>query len=111
MKATKPKSESSLPNAKEVAETLLFEIRSGRLTLEQFSAAVQVDSKYLLNSLEHPISWKSATYIQKYVYYAKVELMTTESSPDKAAGVMKDFLRSALPEIEKTLPDWNSLPH
>src|SRR6202035_1715522 len=49
--------------------------------------------------------------LERYGYYAKVELMTTESDRERSAAVMKDFLRSALPEIEKTLPDWNSLPH
>jgi hypothetical protein len=47
----------------------------------------------------------------KHAFYSKVELMAVVPDHDQCAAVMKDFLRSALPEIEKCLPDWNSVEH
>jgi hypothetical protein len=44
---------------------------------------------------------------ERYGYYAKVELMTLLPNPDESARVMTDFLSVALPEIEKSWPDWN----
>ncbi len=46
---------------------------------------------------------------RKHGYYAKVELMTIIRDGNRSAAVMTDFLRSALPEIEKCLPDWNAV--
>jgi exosortase len=46
---------------------------------------------------------------EKHNYFAKVELMTMVGDRAEAAGVMKDFLSSALPEIEKCLPDWQQV--
>jgi hypothetical protein len=47
----------------------------------------------------------------KHAFYSKVELMSIIPDHDQCAAVMTDFLRSALPEIEKCLPDWNSVEH
>jgi hypothetical protein len=47
----------------------------------------------------------------KHAFYAKVELMSIIPDHDQCAVVMTDFLTSALPEIEKCLPDWNSVEH
>jgi hypothetical protein len=44
--------------------------------------------------------------LEKYGYYAKVELMTQMTDQGRSALVMQDFLRQALPSIEATLPDW-----
>jgi hypothetical protein len=59
---------------------------------------------------------------EPYGYYAKVELMTAATlipgrehaliqpnSPDATRKAMRGFLRAALPEIEKCLPDWDAL--
>ena len=55
---------------------------------------------------------------QRYGYFAKVELMTTarsraDSTPDvksaaqaKSLAAFNDLLASALPEVERCLPDW-----
>jgi hypothetical protein len=48
---------------------------------------------------------------EKYGYYAKVELMVTAAPKDptakeKASGAIRDFMTSALPEVERVLPDW-----
>lgn len=45
---------------------------------------------------------------ERYGYYAKVELMTI-CDPDSSAKMMNDFLTSALPEVEKCLPDWKAI--
>jgi len=44
---------------------------------------------------------------QRYGYYAKVECMTLMKDSKASELVMTDFLSSAVPEIEKLLPDWN----
>ncbi len=47
---------------------------------------------------------------QKYVYYAKIELMTRMGDDSKGAkAVMADFLTHAMPEVEKCLPDWKAV--
>lgn len=43
---------------------------------------------------------------QRYGYYAKVELLMVMNDREQSAKVMNDFLTHALPEIEKSLPDW-----
>ena len=43
---------------------------------------------------------------QRHGYYAKVELKTVMSDTIAAKSTMADFLRYALPEIERCLPDW-----
>ena len=46
---------------------------------------------------------------QRYAYYSKIELMTQMSDPKKSAEVMNDFLKSALPEVERCMPDWKKV--
>jgi hypothetical protein len=53
---------------------------------------------------------------ERYGYYSKVELMTvspaqmfraaSKSTDDPSLKAMEDFLASALPELERCLPDW-----
>jgi hypothetical protein len=47
----------------------------------------------------------------KHGFYSKVELMSIIPDHDQCAKVMSNFLVSAMPEIEKCLPDWNSVEH
>jgi hypothetical protein len=42
-------------------------------------------------------------------FYSKVELMTIVKDHDQSAKIMSDFLKAALPEVEKCLPDWNKV--
>lgn len=42
-------------------------------------------------------------------YYAKIELMNLITDQAAAKGAMTDFLSSALPEIERCLPDWQKV--
>jgi hypothetical protein len=44
--------------------------------------------------------------LERYGYYSKVELMTQMQDSNAAAEIMDDFLKHALPEVEKCLPDW-----
>jgi hypothetical protein len=44
-----------------------------------------------------------------HAFYSKVELMAIIPDEARCAAVMSSFLRSALPEVEKCLPDWNSI--
>ncbi len=47
---------------------------------------------------------------ERYGYYTKVEMMVQDQDPDAARAAMQDFLTSALPQVERCLPDWNALP-
>jgi Protein of unknown function (DUF3485) len=49
--------------------------------------------------------------LEKYGYYAKVELMTLDRDHDRAARTMTNFLTPALPEVEKSFPDWYRVHH
>jgi hypothetical protein len=46
---------------------------------------------------------------EKHGYYAKVELLTIINDRDASAAVMTDFLSTALPEVQRTLPDWQAV--
>jgi hypothetical protein len=50
-----------------------------------------------------------ANLFAKYGYFAKVELMVQTDDRDMAAESMRDFLHSALPEIEQCWPDWKKI--
>jgi hypothetical protein len=43
---------------------------------------------------------------QRHGYYAKVELKTVINDTNASKETMADFLRYAMPEIERCLPDW-----
>jgi len=47
----------------------------------------------------------------KHGFYSKVELMAIIKDHDHCADVMSSFLKSAMPEIEKCYPDWDSVEH
>jgi hypothetical protein len=49
--------------------------------------------------------------LEKYGYYSKVELMTVDADRDRSRLTMIDFLTSAVPEVEKSFPDWDKLNH
>ena len=44
-------------------------------------------------------------------YYSKVELRTVIPDAAQSAAVMADFLRSALPAIDRCYPDWAAVEH
>ena len=47
--------------------------------------------------------------LEKYGYYAKVELMTLDSNHDESAQTMTSFLSESLGEVEKSFPDWKKV--
>jgi hypothetical protein len=46
---------------------------------------------------------------QRHAYFAKVEMMSTLSNRARSIEVMQDFTATALPEIERVLPDFRNL--
>lgn len=50
-----------------------------------------------------------AYLFEKYGYYMKIEVQTFVLKPDESDRVLNDFLTHALPEVEKSLPDWDKL--
>ncbi len=42
-------------------------------------------------------------------FYSKIELMTVVPDRDQCARVMADFLASAVPQLAKCYPDWNTV--
>ena len=55
------------------------------------------------------VRFKMQNIRERYGYYAKVEVMTLEPNPKKSAEVMTDFLTVALPEIYRSMPDWQKV--
>ncbi|HEX8521137.1 MAG TPA: exosortase-associated EpsI family protein [Tepidisphaeraceae bacterium] len=52
---------------------------------------------------------KLQNLFERHGYYAKVEVMTLVSDADKSARVMTDFLTEALPDIYRSMPDWQKV--
>jgi hypothetical protein len=46
---------------------------------------------------------------ERHGYYAKVEVMTLIKDQAVSARVMQDFLSSVVPEVRKSLPDWEAV--
>jgi hypothetical protein len=46
---------------------------------------------------------------ERYGYYSKVEVMTLINDRAESARVMTDFLSAAMPEVRKSLPDWEAV--
>jgi hypothetical protein len=77
------------------------------------------DGRYLSSANE--VRLQLQYLFERYGYYAKVEMMTAAEYPGQleaplatddhndSTAAMEDFLTSALPEIEKCLPDWQAL--
>lgn len=69
----------------------------------------QVNGAYESDSLGG-VRARMQDIFQKYVYYAKVELnLHLPDNPKQAQSVMADFLSYAMPEIEKSMPDWKAV--
>lgn len=49
---------------------------------------------------------KLAKLSERKAYYAKIEVMTTMDNARDSARVQTDFLTSAMPEIQRCMPDW-----
>ena len=69
----------------------------------------QVNGAYESDSLGG-VRARMQDIFQKYVYYAKIELMMHLANDAKGAqAVMTDFLTHAMPEVEKCMPDWKAV--
>lgn len=90
------------------ARYIHFEDQTGRRT-EPMNVAYffRVNDIYTSDPLQ--VRMELQNLRQKYGFYAKVELMTMMKDHDKSARVMTDFLTNAMPEIEKSWPDWKKV--
>jgi hypothetical protein len=68
-----------------------------------------VDGKYQSDPLE--VRKTLQNLLSRHGFYSKIELMTIKSDHDTAQKTMVAFLKSAMPEIEKCMPDWNQVEH
>lgn len=69
----------------------------------------QVNGAYESDSLGG-VRARMQDIFQKYVYYAKIELMMHLPNDAKGAqNTMTDFLIHAMPEVEKCMPDWKAV--
>lgn len=67
----------------------------------------RVNDSYESDPLQ--VRWQLEDLREKYGFYAKIELRTDMPDHAKSAGVMTDFLTYAMPEIEKSWPDWKKI--
>lgn len=67
----------------------------------------RVNGQYTSNPLH--VRYKLQDLRQRYGYYAKIELMSVMDDRNRASAAMDDFLKYALAEVEKSLPDWASV--
>ena len=65
------------------------------------------DGRYVSDPIDVRTILQNLRY--KHGFYSKVELMTILKDHDQSAKIMSDFLKVALPEVEKCLPDWNKV--
>jgi hypothetical protein len=49
--------------------------------------------------------------VQRYGYYAKIEMMTVGEDKTASEQAMRDFLSAARPDIETCFPDWEKVIH
>lgn len=63
---------------------------------------------YCVNGREDTEAWRVRGMLmdpfERYAWYSKIEVTTDLTDPDESQRVLSDFLKEALPEIEKCLP-------
>jgi len=85
-----------------------FEDQSGAARISRNVAYFfQVNGRYEDNP--EGVRFRLQNLFAKYGYYAKVEMMTLDPDSQRSTGTMAAFLGAALPELEKTFPDWSKL--
>lgn len=94
-----------------------FEDQSGRNRVAcRVGYLFNVNGRY--ESDPYAVRRRLQNLLERYGYYAKVELMTVAEASDfgtdshqaeATLAAMKDFLTCALPELERCLPDWQKL--
>jgi hypothetical protein len=103
---------ANLPASKKVGGKDNIEVRFINFEDQTGSGNVPRSIAYFFNTngkfISSPLGVRQelANLFEKRGYYAKIECMTTEPDTTKSAGVLKDFLTAALPEIEKCMPEW-----
>ena len=79
---------------------------AGNSTMQNVAYFFQVNGCYEYDSLGG-VRLRLQDIRERYAYYCKVELMTVlGDKSDVAITTMTDFLESAMPDIERSLPDW-----
>jgi len=73
----------------------------------QVSYFFQVDGQYEQDPLN--VRTRLQNLFDRRGYFAKIELVTDLAEPAEAASVMSDFLTSAMPDVERVLPDWKKI--
>lgn len=107
MRLSQPGVKAEGPDAGVPVRQLLFEDQDNRaagVKVQSVSYVFHVNGRYEANALG--VRQSLQNLLEKRGYYAKVEMLTLLKDPAEAAAVNADFLSSALPEIEKCLPDW-----
>jgi len=92
------------------ARFIVFEDQAGgsrQLVTRNVAYFFQVNGHYESDPLQ--VRKGLQNLFEKYGYYAKIELMTVTKDTTLARETMIDFLDSALPQIEKCLPDWKQV--
>jgi hypothetical protein len=97
------------PGRNTEARYIHFEDQTGQRASQPMNVAYffRVNDIYTSSPLD--VRWTLQDLKQKYGFYAKVELMTIMGDHAKSASVMTDFLTYAMPEIEKSWPDWTKV--
>lgn len=93
----------------QVRYTEFVDRAQARPTRQNVAYFFQVNGSYQSDSIGG-VRVKLQDIREKYAYYCKVEMLTqVGENADLARQAMNDFLASAMPEIEKVLPDWQAL--
>jgi len=99
----------ALSNSRQVTVRFIhFEDQSGAARISRNVAYFfQVNGLYEDNP--EGVRFILENLLAKYGYYAKVEMMTLDPDSQRSASTMTAFLGNALPELEKTFPDWDKI--
>jgi hypothetical protein len=106
--AAKPKDKNKQPTENVEVHYINFEDQSSQRKLTR-SVAYFFHTNGTFQASPLGVRVKLQDLRERHAYYAKVEVMTLISDPDKSAKVMTDFLTEALPDIYRSMPDWNKV--
>jgi hypothetical protein len=99
---------SSQAGGAKVRYIVFEDTTAGRMSIKRNVAYLfHCNGLYTSDSID--VRRNLANLFEKHGYYMKVEMQTLNLSVEESARVMNDFLTHALPEVEKSLPDWNKL--
>lgn len=107
MRVSEPGVKADEPNSGLPVRQLLFEDQDNRgasVKTQSVAYVFHVNGRYEANALG--VRQSLQNLLESRGYYAKVETLSLLKDPTAAAALNADFLSSALPEVEKCLPDW-----